>query len=432
MSDIIVILILILVNGLFSMSEVALISARKSRLESDARRGSRSARTALQLAADPDRFLSTIQIGITLIGILTGLYSGAALSSEFADMLSGWGLNPAYSRTVAQVTIVAVVTYLSIVVGELVPKRLGLAASVSVAKLIAPPMRLLSVIAMPAVWLLAKSTSLIVTVMRISDKSNQVTEEEIKSLIKDGAESGEVQEMEENIMKRAFAMGDMQVSYIMTPKSEITILDLGMDSDEAASAIRGNVHYSYPVYDSDRQAIAGIVTLRDLFFTIGKPGFSLSEALHPATFVPETMSVYDAMTKMRASGMQCVLICDEYGDLEGIVTMRDMLDTLTGAPAEPDYEGIRRREDSDSWLVDGQYPLYEFLSYFGREDLFEPESKAATIAGLILRLLRKLPSPGEVVTWKDFRFEIVDMDGARIDKIIVSLTPESSDATREG
>ena len=216
MHDVLIIIALILLNGVFSMSEIALISARKSRLASDAKQGSRGARAALQLADDPDRFLSTIQIGITLIGILTGLYSGAALSEDVANILSNIGLDPKISHTIGQIAIVIVVTYLSIVVGELVPKRIGLACANSASKLISRPMRLLSIVAMPAVWLLSVSTSLIVKLINIRQTEKSVTEEEIKSLIRDGTDAGEVRKVEQNIMERALIMGDLRISSLMT------------------------------------------------------------------------------------------------------------------------------------------------------------------------------------------------------------------------
>lgn len=218
MSDIIIIILLILLNGIFSMSEIALISARKSGLTSDARRGSKSAATALKLAADPDRFLSTIQIGITLIGILTGLYSGAALADDVGLLLQEWGLRPSIARNIGQVLIVVIVTYLSIVVGELVPKRIGLAAANIVAKIVSRPMHLLSVIAMPAVWLLSRSTSILVSVLGLKRDANPVTEDEIKSLIQDGTDAGEVRKVEQDIMERTLMLGDLRISSIMTPE----------------------------------------------------------------------------------------------------------------------------------------------------------------------------------------------------------------------
>lgn len=263
MDDIAIIIVLILLNGIFSMSEIALISARKSRLTTDARNGSRGARTALQLAEDPDRFLSTIQIGITLIGILTGLFSGAALADDVGRWLHRLGLEPATARMVGQIAIVAIVTYLSIVIGELVPKRIGLAAANAAAKTVARPMKVLSVIAMPAVWLLSISTSFLVRFIGLKDKDNSVTEEEIKSLIKNGTEAGEVRPVEQNIMERALVLGDLRVSAIMTPKNAVTSLYLDMTADEIRTTLAQELHNSYPVYrDRSGKTICGAVSLK--------------------------------------------------------------------------------------------------------------------------------------------------------------------------
>ena len=296
MDDIIVILLLILLNGVFSMSEIALISARKSRLSSDARKGSRGAAVALKLAEDPDRFLSTIQIGITLIGILTGLYSGAALADDVGRMLQRMGMGAKAAHSVGQITIVAVVTYLSIVVGELVPKRIGLAASNTVAKLISRPMRLLSAIALPAVWLLSVSTSFLVKILGLKGHDNNVTEDEIKSLIQDGADAGEVKKVEQDIMERALVLGDLRVASIMTPKVDVKALNLDMDVAEIKRHLSENLHNSYPVYCNSRQeTVCGMVSLKQLILTIDRPGFRLQDVVSAPVYFPETMSVYDAL-----------------------------------------------------------------------------------------------------------------------------------------
>lgn len=268
MSDLIIIVILILLNGIFSMSEVALISARKSRLSSAAKKGSRNAATALRLAEEPDRFLSTVQIGITLIGILTGLFSGAALSGEFAAWLASFGFPAATAKAVAQTVIVIIVTYLSIVVGELFPKRIGLNASDRVAMAVARPMHFLSVLTLPAVWLLSRSTSLLVKLFGLNKESNRVTEEEIKSVIREGTDAGEVKDLEQDIMFRALAMGDQRVSSIMTPKIDLVTLDLGMSTERIKDVIRQDTHSCYPVYDSDHENIIGIVHLKDMIFDV--------------------------------------------------------------------------------------------------------------------------------------------------------------------
>ena len=408
MSDIVVILLLILLNGVFSMSEVALISARKSRLSSDAKRGSGAARKALALAEDPDRFLSTVQIGITLIGILTGMFSGAALADGFAEVLMAAGLAKGPALAVAKISILIVVTYLSIVVGELVPKRLGLSAADSVAKMVARPMTLLS-----------KSTNLIVRMLHLRNDGNKVTEEEIKSLIQEGTSAGEVQVVEQDIMERALVMGDQRVSSIMTAKMELAVLDVAMGPEAVYKVISEEYHSSYPVLDTNHEEALGVVDLKDLIPVLGQPGFSLSSVMRRGVFFPESMRVYDALEVLRNRDVRCGLVCDEYGSLQGIVTLCDVLEGLVGtlyeAHEQPD---IVERADATSWLVDGRTPVYDFLAFFDREDGYVP-ANYTTVAGLVLEQLRRLPLLGERFEWNGFSFEIVDMDGARIDKLLV-------------
>lgn len=423
MSDLIIIIILILLNGIFSMSEVALISARKSRLSTAAKKGSRNAATALKLSEEPDRFLSTVQIGITLIGILTGLFSGAALSSEFAAWLASAGLSAATARVVAQTVIVFIVTYLSIVVGELFPKRIGLNASDRVAMAVARPMHFLSVLTLPAVWLLSRSTSVLVNLFGLNKESNRVTEEEVKSVIREGTDAGEVKDLEQNIMLRALAMGDQRVSSIMTPKIDLVTLDASMSPDRIKEIIREDTHSCYPLYDADHESIIGIVHLKDIIFDICNDSFNLSDAAKPGTFIPEIMQAYDALDILRNKGVHCGLVCDEYGEVQGMVTLCDVLSGLVGSvEVGKDDAFIIERADGHSWLVDGQCPIYDFMLHFDL-DGEEIPSGFTTIAGLILEQLKKIPHQGETLTYKGLTLEVVDMDGVRIDKILVTRQP---------
>lgn len=428
MSDIFIIIVLILLNGLFSMSEIALISARKSRLTADAKNGSRGARTALRLAEDPDRFLSTIQIGITLIGILTGLYSGAALAGDMAALLQRWGLPPQAARMAGQVAIVAVVTYLSIVIGELVPKRVGLAVANSVAKFISRPMHLLSVIAMPAVWLLSASTSLIVRLLGIRTGNNNVTEEEIKSLIKDGTDAGEVRKVEQNIMERALVLGDLRVSSIMTPKVDVASLRLGMTADQVRHQLSEELHSSYPVYcDSARNSVCGMVSLKKLILTLYSPGFRLHDVISEPVYFPESMNVYDALDHMKAKGLNFALVCDEFGDMAGVITPGDILDGLVGAIPQPD-EGsdMIHLEPDGSYTIDARIPFYDFLSRFGMEDLYKPASYS-TLGGFILEEMRQIPRPGESITWNGIQITVKSVTGAKIHELSVTI-PDRGEA----
>lgn len=421
MDDILIIIALILLNGLFSMSEVALISARRTRLATDARKGNKNAAIALELSQEPDRFLSTIQIGITLIGILTGLYSGATVATDLGLCLNHTGIEPKTAMQIAQALIVTLVTFLSIVVGELVPKRIGLEQADSISKIVAVPMKLLAHIAFPAVWLLSVSTNFLARLLRLDRKRSKVTEDEIKSLIKEGTDSGEVTEIEQDIMVRALVMGDSCIGTIMTGRQNVVTLNIDMTSDEVREILSKELHASYPVYDSTGKEICGIISLKALILTIDKPKFSISGQLSPAMYLPESMSAYDALDTFKKSKNHAALVCDEFGAFQGIITLRDILDGLIGTLSDEANEPlIVKRANTEEWLVCGQCPIYDFLHYFKLEELYEPAGYS-TISGIILSHFKRIPKAGDTFDWNNFRIEIVDMDLARIDKIAVRL-----------
>ena len=424
MNDIIVIILLILLNGVFSMSEIALLSARKSRLNSDARKGSKGARDAIALAENPDNFLSTIQIGITLIGILTGLFSGAAIADDVGRMLQGIGLEAKTARTVGQVAVVAAVTYLSIVVGELVPKRIGLAAANSVAKFISRPMRVLSVVAMPAVWLLSKSTSLVTRIIGLDNKKNNVTEDEIKSLIQDGTDAGELRKIEQDIMERALVLGDLRISSIMTPKVDVLALRLDMNADDVRKRLSEELHSYYPVFcDKSQNTVCGAVSLKQLVLSLDRNDFSLEKVMGEPRYFPDTMRVYDALDVMKGNRVRFALVCDEFGDLSGVITPGDILDGLVGAmPEQAMPSDIDRNEKDGSWTVNARIQIYDFINFFELEDLYHPASYS-TLGGLILEELKYIPRPGDRLDWNNIRFEILSMNGAKIEKVLVTITP---------
>lgn len=421
MDDIFIICGLIILNGIFSMSEVALISARKSRLSTDAKKGNKSAAVALALSEEPERFLSTVQIGITLIGILTGLFSGATIANDFGSILVSWGVKPSVAIWLSKVFIVTIVTYLSIVVGELVPKKIGLNMADTIAKLVAPGMKLLSIITYPVVWILSVSTSVISRLLGIDKKSSIVTEEEIKSLIEEGKEGGEVKEVEQDIMERALLLGDLRVESIMTVRGEVASLSVNMTADDIKGLISQELHSSYPVYDSSKSDIIGIVSLKQLILSLNSDSFDLHNLITPGLYIPENMSVYDTLDMFKARKVHSALVCDEYGGFCGVVTLRDILDGLVGnCPEEVEEPMIIKRESKDEWLVDGRCTVYDFLSHFDREDLYEPESYT-TVGGMMMNHLGRIPLTGDVMDWNGFRIEVVDMDNTRVDKIAVSL-----------
>lgn len=408
------------------MSEVALISARKSRLSSDAKKGSKSAKVALKLANDPDRFLSTVQIGITLIGILTGIYSGNRIAADLTETMISWGVSVTYASALAQGIIVVVVTYLTIIFGELVPKRIGLSVAEKAAKVVARPMRVLASIALPFVWLLSKSTEIIFNLLGIKETDNKVTEEEIKSIIEEGTEEGEVQPVEKDIMQRVFLLGDLKVSSIMTHKSDIVWLDMDMTADEVRAVVNENLFEFYPIADGDLDHVKGIVNLKDLVVHLSNPDFKLASLIHEATYFHESMNVYKVLEQMKTQKISRALVCDEFGICTGIITLRDILEGLVGNVDDPEEEpDIIKRVNKEGWLVDGQCSLYDFLCYFNRSDLFEA-SEYHTLGGLLLKELQHIPTSGETLQWNGFTFEVVDMDGARIDKVLVT-TPIAED-----
>ena len=287
--EIFIIIVLILMNGVLSMSEIALVSARKSRLEADAKKGSLAAKTALNLSNEPDRFLSTIQIGITLIGILTGLYSGESLAAPFALILSSF-IPSAYTLVVAQVIIVVVVTYLTLIIGELVPKRIGMAFAEKVSKLVARPMNLLSLLASPFVWLLSKSTKIVMHLLGLDKNSeeNKVTEDEIKAIIREGTEDGEVQEVEQDIVERVFNLGDRNIGSIMTHRNDLVWIDMNMSREELNKTILEDMYHVYPVSSGKLDNVLGVVFLKDIFGKIESSDFDISTVICPAHYMPET------------------------------------------------------------------------------------------------------------------------------------------------
>lgn len=416
--EIAIIVLLILLNGVFSMSEIAVISARKSSLKTEAKRGSKSAQTAIKLSENPDRFLSTVQVGITLIGILTGLYSGDVLAGDVSALFISLGLSANYAYPLARFGIVIIVTYFTIVLGELVPKRIGMSSAEKVAKAIARPMHYLSVIVSPFVWLLSKSSALIFRMLGISLSESKVTEEEIKSMVIEGAEDGEVQDVEKEIVERVFNLGDRDLESIMTNRGDIVWIDTDMTNDEIVALIHKYPFDKYPVGTKDLDHVLGVVYLKDMFGKIESPDFDVKSVVRPVQFFSESMEVYSALADMKANHISYALVCDEFGAVRGIVTLKDILEALVGTLLDPQEEpAIVQRQDG-SCLIDGQCSFYDFLVYFRMGDMYS-KYDYNTVSGLILDKLGHIPKTGEILKWKGFIIEIVDMDGVRIDKILV-------------
>lgn len=420
--EIAIILILILLNGLLSMSEIALVSARKSRLETEAKRGNKSAKAALALACEPDRFLSTVQIGITLIGILTGLYSGEAFAGDAAKVIARIPALEPYAYAIAKVLIVLAVTYLTLIFGELVPKRIGMGMAEKISKFVAKPMKILSYIAGPLVWLLSASTSLVIELIGIkNDESNRVTEEEIKAIVKEGMDGGEIQEVEHDIVERVFNLSDREADSIMTHRSELVWLNVDDSATEIMCKVRGDMHDVYPVCCGRLGELVGAVHMKELFGKINATDFSLKEIMEPANCLPENQSVYATLEEFKNTNSKYGFVIDEFGEVLGIVTLKDIMEAIIGEVTEKGKERDMIKREDGSWLVEGQYSFYNFLEAFDLEELYRGHDHN-TLSGLILDKLKHIPTTGEKLSWCGFDFEIVDMDGARIDKVLVKYT----------
>lgn len=410
------------------MSEIALISSRKSRLENGAKKGSSSAKTALDLANSPNKFLSTVQIGITLIGILTGIYSGKAITSDLQSFLEQFTTIAPYAKTLAVVLIVIIVTFFTLVLGELVPKRIGLTYPEKIAQLVALPMRFISIVTAPFIWLLTNSTEFLLRILRIKPNENgRITEEEIKAIIREGTEGGEVQEIEQDIVERVFHIGDRKINSLMTHRKSVIYLSLDDSLDEIKNKILNELHSIYPVCEgNDLDDVVGVVYLKDLFANFEKKsGFNLREILNEPAYFIEHTSAYRALEAFKTSKIHYALVTDEYGVTQGIITLNDILEALVGDASEFYQDEFQLAERGDgSWLVDGHYSLHDFLTHFELDDLI-PDYDVTTVSGLIITELGHIPKQGEKLTWNRFELEIIDMDGVIIDKILITeVTPE--------
>ncbi|MBO9727705.1 MAG: HlyC/CorC family transporter [Chitinophaga sp.] len=428
--EVVIILILILLNGLFSMSEIAMVSARKIRLENQANKGDEKAKAALKLANNPDTFLSTVQIGITLIGILTGIYSGENIKTDVMAWLNTFPVIQPYSSIVATAIIVVAITYFSMVLGELVPKRIGLAKPEAIAKIMAKPMQVISWLTFPFIWLLSASTTVLVKLLNLKSGESHVTEEEIKAIINEGTNSGAIEETEQEIIERVFHLGDRNITSLMTYRNDITWLDINELTDNYHQKVHDSLHSVYPVCDGQIDSIKGVITIKDLYSVAGK-SVALADIIRKPLFVPENNTAYQVLEKFKETHFHAAFIVDEYGTFLGMITLNDILEAIVGDMPETaesdDYEMVLREDGT--WLVDAQIPFYDFLEEFDKEDwMTEFEQDFDTLAGFILHHLEHIPQTGEKFIWRDFTFEIVDMDAHRIDKVLVTPpTPQEEE-----
>lgn len=421
--EILIILGLVLLNGIFSMSEMSLVSSRKFKLESQKKKGNNGAKTALELSENPTKFLSTVQIGITLIGILLGVYSGENLKSDVTEFLISFEPIKDYASNIATGIIVVFVTYLSIVLGELLPKRLGMTYPEPIAILLAKPMKFLSLITSPFVWLLTTSNDVLLKIMGIKKTTeNKVSEEEIKSIIKESADGGEIQDIEHNIMERVFELGDRKVNSLFTHRNEIVFFTIDDTWEEIKHKINQEKHSAYPVSKSkDLDDILGIVLLKDLFTPTTDENFDIRDYIKTPIYFNESTLAYRVLELFKKEKMHYGIVIDEYGTTVGIVTMDDLMDALVGDATEIEQEEYQISvRDENSWFVDGQYSVIEFIKYFDIEIDDDHQTKFTTVAGLLIHINNTLPSLGDKFEIGNYELEVIDKDGQRIDKILVT------------
>ncbi len=425
MTDVFILLVLILVNGLFVMSEIALVSARKSRLENMASKGDLPAKVALDLANNPDIFLSAAQIGITLVAILTGVYSGERFSMYLQPVVEKVPLFKPYAPTISVSVIVIIVTFLSIIFGELIPKRIGLQKAERIARMVARPVIIFATLTHPIVWLLNKTSNIFFTLFNLKGpKDESVTEDEIKAIISEGTEQGTIDEAEQEIIERVFHLGDRNITSLMTHRSDIVWFDVDDTEETIRKKIDEEPHSVYPICEGSIDNIKGIVSIKDLYVTPDDTPFR--DIVKPALFVPENNSAYQVLEKFKEIRAHSCFVVDEYGSMLGMITLNDILEAIVGdipEPDIPDYE-IFEREDG-TFLVDAQIPFYDFLTRFEKTEwMNEGEHDFDTLAGFILHELEHIPHTGEKLSWRIFDFEIIDMDAQRIDKVMVSVKNE--------
>lgn len=418
-------ILLLIANGVFAMSEIAIVSARKVRLQRLAADGDERAQAALALAESPDRFLSTVQVGITLVGIIAGAFGGATLSRGLKEWLETIPALRPYAGPLSFGGVVALITYLSLVIGELVPKRLGLNNPERIAVIVAKPMGRLSRIASPLVHLLSVSTDLLVRIMGIRPGSEPpVTEEEITVLIQQGKEAGVFQEAEQDLVSNVFRLADRRVSALMTPRLQVEWIDLEEAPDALRQQLMGGSHSRYPVARESLDNLEGVVYVQDLLSqAVQGHELDLRAAMRPATVVPETMPAMRVLEIFRQGRNEQAMVADEYGNVIGLVSMTDILESLVGElPAEAESEDdadIVQRADG-SWLVDGQLPIDEVRELLKVRELpGESDNLFQTLGGFVTTQLGKIPTAADRFEWCGYSFEIVDMDGHRVDRVLV-------------
>lgn len=436
-SEILVILLLMIANGLFSMSEMAIVSARRARLQELVDQGNTNARVALELANSPNRFLSTVQIGITLIGILTGAFGGATLANTLAPYIELVPVLKPYSQSIAFGLVVLLITYLSLIIGELVPKRLALNTPERIATAVAVPMRGIARLTGPIVHLLSLSTEAVLKLLRADAASGEplVTEEEIKVLVRQGAEAGMFEAAEQDMVERVFRLGDQQVSALATPRLDIVWLDLNDSAETNRRKMIESRHSRFPVCQETLDNVLGVVYVTDVLTRslAGEP-IDLATILRQPLFLPESTHALKVLERFKQSGTHVALVVDEYGVIQGMVTLNDVMEVIIGDVPfadNPQEEMVIQREDG-SWLLDGMLSVEEIKELLDLEELpGEERGNYQTLGGFVITQLGQIPKSSDHFIWDGFRFEVMDMDGNRVDKVLV-IPPRLNMTGQEG
>lgn len=418
-----ILIALIVLNGLFAMSEIALVTARKARLQKLIDEGDTAAAAALKLGEDPTRFLSTIQIGITSIGVLNGIFGEAALAQPMSVWLIEMGMAANYASTVSTAVVVVVITYVSIVVGELVPKRLGQTNPESIARLVARPINLLAKLTKPFVLLLTSSTRGLLRILGVKESNeSSVTEDEIHAVLAEGTTSGAIEQNEHTMIRNLFRLDDRQISSLMVPRSDVVCLDVSLPFEANMAILESQDHARYPVIDGNFENLLGVINSRQWLANALKGKRDLresSELIQKPIYIPETITGMELLENFKISGSAMTFVIDEYGEVQGIVTVRDVTEAITGEfVTEDPSDAWAVQRDDGSWLLDGHIPIMELKDRLGLKTVPDEEKgRYQTLSGMLMLLTGKLPSETDKVIWESWEFEVVDMDGKIIDKI---------------
>lgn len=422
----IIILSLIIVNGLLAMSELAIVTSRRVRLQQMAQDGNHGAEVALGLAETPNRFLSTVQVGITLVGIFAGAIGGATIAQALTGLLVQLPALAPYASAISLAVVVGTITFFTVVLGELVPKRVALQNTERIAATVARPMRFLSVITWPIVRLLGLATDAVLVLLRLdAQPKTSLTEEEIRMLVEQGAQAGIIEQAERDMVESVFQLGDRPLEVIMTPRPEIVWLDVNMPDEQVRQIVKSSSHSRFPVCDGQLDKALGLVRAKDLLADcLGGERLQLRETMQEPLFVSQNAQALQVLERFRETGIHLAMLVDEYGGIEGLVTSFDILEAIVGdipTMAEIDQPPIVQREDG-TWLVDGLISIEDFKRAFDIGSL-PGEGKYQTLAGFVVHMLGSLPAPGNHFGYGGFRFEVADMDGRRVDKVLLKKGP---------